>query len=33
MEKSNVTTLPNAKVKEKKNNIKNTLTQREKVSE
>ena len=33
MEKSNVTTLPNAKVKEKKNNIQNSLSPREIVSE
>ncbi len=33
MEKSNVTILPNAKVKEKKNNIQNSLSPREIVSE
>ena len=33
MEKSNVTTLPNTKVKEKKNNIQNSLSPREIVSE
>ena len=33
MEKSNVTTLPNAKVKKEKNNIQNSLSPREIVSE
>ena len=32
MEKSNVTTLPNAKVKKEKNNIQNSLSPREIVS-
>ena len=33
MEKSNVTTLPNSKVKKEKNSIQNSLTPREIVSE